>query len=390
MTDYTVSGDQTIVDDVSTINVIGSTANVTVVGYSDTINASANDDTITQLGGPDVLNLSGRGISASVDYDAVITVSGDKAAITCAGYGAATFTGNGTASDHMTESMFGNNGSYDFITVSGSYIDLSIMGTNLVTLSGSNDSVSTAGSTSNHTSIYAQNGGSFYEMSSNYSDVSIVGNGVLAYINHGLGEIVTIQGTGNTVYFNNSEVGYGNLIYLYGNNNIIHDNVAGNLGISGGSNTTIYLNHDNIITTITCPDPTVVSSGNNDDISINFAATANVTLSGGGNVIRLYETNASITISKNAAVDGPDTFIFNSNSDGAVTIAGFTPTGANHDYIELDSSLLYDKNGHAISPDKWMNENLSSVGNDAVIHDGLNTITVVGHSLNPGHDIIFV
>ena len=93
---------------------------------------------------------------------------------------------------------------------------------------------------------------------------------------------------------------------------------------------------------------------------------------------------SSLTI--NGSTSGSDTFEFSSKFASTYVLNNFVGTGKSQDTIHLDKSLL-----SGASAKTWLANNVVASGNDVVIHDASNTITVTHAKLTDVlHDIIFV
>src|SRR5262249_905472 len=93
---------------------------------------------------------------------------------------------------------------------------------------------------------------------------------------------------------------------------------------------------------------------------------------------------SSLTV--NGAASGFDTFQFHSNFAANYTINNFVGSSMARDTIELDSSVLGGQSNNI-----WLHTNVVASGNNAIIHDGRNIITVVnGTVAQVQDDILFV
>jgi hypothetical protein len=395
MSDYVVSspGLTQIIDNFSNISIIGDGDSVEIDGYNNNISSTGGADTIVANGNGDSIITYGSNDNITIGPDSATIYSSDSTVkiydnnAMATIYGSRnTISGGGHISDYGSYNTFNNLEQGSSINLHGDHATV-------------NENA--------QVTIFSE---STYDTVTGSSMVLVLGPSAFstAHLIGGAG-IDTLQlGGPGSFDLRGGEVQGFERLFLAGSINVILDGAAWT--VFGRSNDTVTLGSGVVAVSLSgAGDAVDATLGNGATLKVGdslVGSGSTLNLSGGGsfdfnliNFSRFPNVNAGAnevlifgggdeTI--NGASGGNDTFGFHANNSDTYTINSFVSAGTNHDYIQLDQALLVDKNDHSISPDKWVNEHVSFVGGNWAIQDGMNTIIVVGHNLNPGQDIVFV
>lgn len=367
----------TLVQPGDVLNITGSNIATTLNASNEVINVAGTNDSINLSGNGDTFNLTAAGASLTLGASSqTVNLTGNNQTATLTGnYDTVNVNGQ---NDQVTVASFETvklNGSGETATL-GNYDDVTGAGNDTITL-GSTDTVNLTGGTNTVNSALGNLTGAHLTGGSGQDTLNVSGAG--AFDLRG----ATIQGfeklnLTNSEYFTLDDA---------------------NWAVTAGANDTITMGAGNESITFTGTGDVVNAVlgvtihagdsliGNHSTLKLTGAGSADVSgspLNGFDNVYMAAHESiifGANTITIYAANSGYDTFGFHQNIVANDTINYFLTSGDSHDIIDLDKSLL-GGNTSTKAINQWESSHISQVGGNVVIHDGSNTITIVGQSLN--------